>query len=100
MTELRRQRIEIDIVQGKSLEFAIQHRAARGEVRVVIHALEPRAYFLLRAMGDEKSMMCRQPIAARFFHFAGEDFDAVAAGRLEIQRDDADRKSTRLNSSH
>jgi len=40
-------------------------------------------------MGGEKSVMRRQPVAARLLHFAGEYFDAVAGGWLEIQRHDA-----------
>ena len=84
-----RQSIQFHIAQRQPFEFLVEDRSAGSEVRVVVDTLEPGAHLLQRAMRGEISVLRRQPVAARLQRLAGEDLDAIAADRLEVQRHDA-----------
>ena len=76
-------------MQGQALELAIEHAAAGGDVELAIGVLEPVAHLVAGAARVQEAVVRAEPVAARFGDLAGEDLDAVAAGRLVGERHDA-----------
>ena len=87
--KVRRQLGDIHAQQRQPLHFALEHRAAHGDVGVVRDAPEPRPHLVLRPRRGEIAVMRRQPVAAGLAQFGGQYLDPVAALRLKRQRHDA-----------